>query len=244
MGIFYSNFNLYRIPGMSHDEQAGHQKKSIELRQKESALISDMTNDAFDVSDCIELIDSYPGHYYSFPETARLHPLVWRHYVHASIAEPEGGFSGCPDHDILAFMDMENIGFTGGQLSLLYLHGPRFYSNHPALFMGVIMQDMRKKKTGVLTFKDLGHYYLNSMKSFLSPNQSPMSIRRRDEYRMMFDEFNAHFHYIFRHYPLGRFAACAQSLEDWDLFSRFYGCDELLKFKDGRRFLLEHDMGM
>lgn len=244
MSIFYASLDRYRIPGMSNEEQAEHDRQSVERRKAESRLIESMTDDAFGVSDCLDLIGVNSGHYYSLPETAKLHPMVWRHYVRNAITEPVGGFSTCPDHDILAFMEKENIGFTGGQLSLLYIHGPRFYSNNQDLFMKVIMQDMRKKKAGVLTFKDIGYYYLNCMRDYLSSDKPPMSARSKSQYRHMFDEFNAHFHYIFRHYPLGRFAACAQKQEDWGLFSRFYGREELLKFRNGRRYVLEQEMGV
>jgi hypothetical protein len=229
---------------MGAEEQAEHDRILIARQRAESALISTMTNNAFEVSHCIELMESYPGHYYSFPEAARLHPLIWSYYVRSSIAEPDGVFSECPDQDILAFMDKENIGFTGGQLSLLYLHGTRFYSNNQALFMRVIMQDMRKKKIGILTFRDIGRYYLSTMKGFLFPDNHPRSGSGRREYRAMFDEFNAHFHYIFKHHPLNRFAACAQGSYDWRLFANFYERDELLKFTGGRRYLLEEEMGI
>ena len=191
-----------------------------------------------------KLFRSNPGYYYELPFDWQADQACFRYYMKRAlsikISRKEGPYAA-----LLAFMQEEDIGFTGSTLTILRSHGERIYAFNADMLADILLKDCVRAGADTTSLELLGRWHIQMCLEAADPNPKAMGLGLASiKARSSFLEHQIRMSYLFRYYPLSVFESSIAELSEWVHFLNYYGESAVAEFPAGRRFLLERDMGL
>ncbi len=231
-------------PGLTHEEQTALEAARTKRILAERSVLKRCKNKPISARVYRKLLRSNPSYFYELPFHWQADQACFRYYMkralNIKISRKEGSYAA-----LLAFMQEEDIGFTGSTLSILSAHGERLYAFNADMLASILLKDCARAGADTSSLEFLGRWHIQMCREAANPKPKALGAGLSSiKARASFLEHQVRMGYLFRYYSLSVFESSIVELGEWAHFLNHYGESAVAEFPAGRRFLLERDMGL